>query len=73
MSSPDRAVAAVEQLKTLGYEAMVDLPAEDDTSSFVSVWSTSADHDADGVASFVHEVDQEAIELPDAEEDGGRR
>jgi hypothetical protein len=72
MSRPDRAVVAVERLKAFGYEAMVELPADDDTSSFISAWSTEEDGDTEGVANLVLEVDHGATELPDDAEERSR-
>lgn len=69
MSRPDLAVVAVERLKALGYETMVELPAKNDTSSFVSAPTTEKNVDTNGVATLVLEMNHGAVELPDGEED----
>jgi hypothetical protein len=61
MSRPDRAVEAVERLKAEGYEAGVNAPAEADTHSYVSAWTTEQNDDADGIEPLVREVDPEVV------------
>ena len=51
MSRPDLAVEAVTRLKDQGYEAGVNAPIEQDTHSFVSVWTTGEDEDTDSEGS----------------------
>ncbi len=69
MSMPDRAVEAVARLKAAGYEAGVNVPAEQDTHSYVSAWATAHNDDTDAIESLVREVDPEVQvtgEEPDA-------
>jgi hypothetical protein len=61
MSSPDLAVAAVDRLTSEGYEAAIDVPAEDDVHSFVSAWLREDGGDVDRLHDLVHMVDPEAI------------
>ena len=69
MSRPDRAVEAVARLKAEGYEAGVNVPADEDTHSYVSAWTTERNDDADAIEPLVREVDPEVVptgEEPDA-------
>jgi hypothetical protein len=66
MSRPDRAVEAVARLQAAGYEAGVNVPAEQDTHAYVSAWATEQNDDADGIEPLVREVDPEV--LPTGEE-----
>ena len=61
MSRPDLAGEAVALLQAEGYEAGVNVPAEDDTHSFVSVWTTEQREDADAIAGLVRSVDHDMV------------
>jgi hypothetical protein len=70
MSSPDLAVATVEQLKARGYEAGIDVVAEGDTHSFVSAWVTEANDDGEAIAALVHDLDPASIHTGDEANSG---
>ena len=65
MSRPDRAVEAVARLKAVGYEAGVKVPAEQDTHSYVSAWTTTQNDDEDAIEPLVREVDPEVVPTGD--------
>jgi hypothetical protein len=70
MSSPELAVATVEQLKAQGYEAGIDAVAEGDTHSFVSAWVTDANDDGEAIPVLVHELDPASIHTGDEANSG---
>ena len=65
MSSPDLAVHAVARLKAQGYEAGVDVVAEEDTHSFVSVWTTQDNTDEEALPALVRDLDPHAVHTGD--------
>ncbi len=70
MSSPDLAVAAVARLKEQGYEAGVDVVAEEDTHSFVSAWLTQDNTDEDALMGLVLDLDPASVHTGDEANSG---
>ena len=65
MSSPDRAVEAVDLLKARGYEAGVDVVEQGDTHAFVSAWTTRDNTDEDAIPALVLDLDPGSVHTGD--------
>jgi hypothetical protein len=65
MSEPRLAVQAVDELTSAGYGAGIDAPAEDDTSSYLTAWTTEESPGAEGIPALVRRVDRGAVEQHD--------